>query len=419
MSQPPPLPSLPPPLPAVRLAVTERPPADTPRPPVPPPLPERVYLRPRPDSSPVTFIDFLRGIGLVIEWLFGFVSLIGGLAVLAAIPVLQFLSLGYLLEAGGRVARSGRFRDGFIGIRTAARVGGIVLGCWLFLLPVRLLADWTYSAQIIDPGGESAKAWRLLLYVVIAVTFLHLGLACARGGKLRYFLWPFNFVWVFGRVLRGGYYAEARDAVWHFVVGMRLPHYFWLGVRGFLVAMAWLALPVTLLAMGHARIPTAGLLGFLGGMSLAVVLLYLPFLQLRMAAANRLREGFNVKAVRADFRRAPWAFSIAFVITLLFALPLYLFKIEVVPQEAEWLPALVFIAFIYPARLLTGWALGRATKREQPRHWFFRWTGRLPLLPAAGFYVVIVFFSQYTSWNGVWSLYEQHAFLVPVPFFGM
>ncbi|HKB02845.1 MAG TPA: hypothetical protein VKD90_11540, partial [Gemmataceae bacterium] len=121
MSQPPPLPSLPPPLPAVRLAVTERPPADTPRPPVPPPLPERVYLRPRPDSSPVTFIDFLRGIGLVIEWLFGFVSLIGGLAVLAAIPVLQFLSLGYLLEAGGRVARSGRFRDGFIGIRTAAR----------------------------------------------------------------------------------------------------------------------------------------------------------------------------------------------------------------------------------------------------------------------------------------------------------
>ena len=46
-----------------------------------------------------------------------------------------------------------------------------------------------------------------------------------------------------------------------------------------------------------------------------------------------------------------------------------------------------------------------------------RWTGRLPLLPVAGFYVLVVFFTQYTSWNGVWSLYEQHAFLVPVPFF--
>ena len=33
--------------------------------------------------------------------------------------------------------------------------------------------------------------------------------------------------------------------------------------------------------------------------------------------------------------------------------------------------------------------------------------------------VVIVFFTQYLSWSGVWSLYEQHAFLLPVPFVGM
>ncbi len=102
--------------------------------------------------------------------------------------------------------------------------------------------------------------------------------------------------------------------------------------------------------------------------------------------------------------------------TLLFALPLYLLKIEMVPREATWLPGLVFIAFIFPARLLTGWALGRAGRRPQPRHWFFRWTGRLPLLPAAALYVLVVFFTQYTSWNGGWSLYEQHAFLLPVPF---
>jgi hypothetical protein len=426
-SLPPPLPSLPPPLPTLR--------ASEPQPlpivevdqddrmaltPAPPPLPVAPRGRPRREErTALTLGEFFRGIGRGAEWLFGLVSLVAGLAVMAALPVLQFLSLGYLLEAGGRVARTGRLRDGFIGIRTAARLGGIVLGCWLFLLPVRLLADWTYSAEIIDPAGTATNGWRFALYVLIAVTFLHLGLACAHGGKLRYFVWPFNFVWVLRRALRGGYYAEARDAVWDFVIGLRLPHYFWIGVRGFLVAMAWLALPVTLLAMGHARIPTAGLLGFLGGVSLAVVLLYVPFLQLRMASANRLREGFNLKAVRADFRKAPWASAFAFVVTLLFALPLYLFKIEVVPREAEWLPALVFIAFIYPARLLTGWAMGRAANRDEPRHWFFRWTGRLPLLPAAGVYVVIVFFSQYTSWNGVWSLYEQHAFLVPVPFFGM
>lgn len=354
-----------------------------------------------------------------IEWVFGFVCLLGGLAVLAALPVLQFLSLGYLLEASGRVARSGRLRDGFVGIRKAARLGGIVLASWLFPLPIRLLADLAYSAQIINPDGRAATAWRFGLYALMAVTVLHISFAVARGGKLRYFLWPFNFVWVLLDAVRGGYYTRRRDAVWDFTVSLRLPYYFWLGLRGCVAAFAWLAVPVTWVALAHTKAPGAPLLAFFGAVLLGLVLIYLPFLQLRMAATNRFLEGFNVPAVRRDFRRAPWAFATAFVVTLLFALPLYLLKIEVVPREAAWLPGLVFIAFIYPARLLTGWALGRAHRRRTPRHWFFRWTGRLVFVPVAAFYVVIVFFTQYTSWHGVWSLYEQHAFLVPVPFFGM
>ena len=51
--------------------------------------------------------------------------------VLAALPVLQFLSLGYLLEAGGRVARSGRLREGFIGVRTAAATHNAIDASWL------------------------------------------------------------------------------------------------------------------------------------------------------------------------------------------------------------------------------------------------------------------------------------------------
>jgi hypothetical protein len=174
-----------------------------------------------------------------------------------------------------------------------------------------------------------------------------------------------------------------------------------------------------LIALGRINNPVAPLIGFFGAFLLAIVLLYLPFLQMRLAKTNRLSAIFGLRAVRADFKRAPWASAFALLITLLFAIPLYLLKIEIVPREAEWLPSLVFIIFIFPARLLTGWALGRAARRTTPRHWFFRWTGRLPLLPATAIYVLIVFFTQYTSWNGVWSLYEQHAFLVPVPFFGM
>jgi hypothetical protein len=360
-----------------------------------------------------------RVVSSVVEWVFGFAALMVALAVLAAIPVAQFLSLGYLLEAGGRVARSGRFRDGFIGIRLAARLGGGVLGCWLMLLPVRFVADLTRSSQIIDPGGTVAQAWRAGLFVLIGATAFHIAAAVARGGRLRYFFWPFNVVWLARRVLRGGYYTEARDSVWNTVVSLRLPHYFSLGFRGFLGALAWLALPVTLLAMGHAKFPAAPVVGFVGAATLAIVLLYLPFLQMRFAARNRLRAMFQLGAVRRAYRRAPWAHAAAFVVTLLFALPLYLLKIEVVPREAAWLPSLVFVLFIFPARLLTGWALGRARRRTEPRHWFFRWTGRLPLLPAAGFYVLVVFFTQYTSWNGVFSLYEQHAFLVPVPFLNL
>lgn len=377
-------------------------------------------IAPRPKVGPacrlLRFIGGLvRVVGSMLGWLFGALALMVAVAVLAALPVLQFLSLGYLLEAGGRIARTGRLRDGFIGVRLAARLGGIVAMSWLLLLPVRFVAGMARAAQIIEPDGEVTRAWRWSLTVLIAFTALHIGAACARGGRLRSFLWPFNIVWLLRRVWRGGYYTEARDAVWDVATALRLPYYFWLGCRGFAAAFLWLAIPVSLLALGRAAAP----LGFLGALLLAWVLLYLPFLQMRLARDNRFAAAFELRAARREYGRAPWAFSIAFLITLLTALPLYLLKIEVVPTEAAWLPSLVFVAFIFPARLLTGWALGRVQRRQSARHWFFRWTGRLPYLPAAALYVLIVYFTQYTSWNGVWSLYEQHAFLVPVPFFGM
>jgi hypothetical protein len=395
----------------------------------PAPVLKAILIEDEPDVQPLPgtrrpflvrmVLGLVWGIAALLEWLFGTAVLMVGLAVLAGLPILQFLSLGYLLEAGARVARSGRFRDGFIGMRLASRLGGIVVGSFLFLLPVRIVAGLARDASVIDPGGPIARGWRIALMVLIGLTFLHIGLACARGGRLRYFFWPFNFIWMIRRLLRGGYYVEARDAVWDTVMTLRLPYYFGLGVRGFLGALAWLVIPISLLALGsRGSNPGLILLGYLGAFSLAIVLLYLPFLQMRLAEVNRLSAVFDLRAVRAAYGRAPWAFALAFVVTLLSAVPLYLLKVELIPKEATWLPALFFIAFIFPARLLTGWALGRAKRRDIPRHWFFRWTTRVPLLPAALFYVLIVYFTQFTSWNGVWSLYEQHAFLVPVPFFG-
>src|SRR5262245_47822475 len=78
-------------------------------------------------------------IGSVLEWLCGALTLTITLAVLSVIPILNFLSLGYLLEASGRVARTKRLRNGFIGVRKAAVFGRIVVGAWLILWPARFI----------------------------------------------------------------------------------------------------------------------------------------------------------------------------------------------------------------------------------------------------------------------------------------
>lgn len=351
-------------------------------------------------------------IGSAGEWLFGAVALIVGLSFLAAYPVVQLLSLGYLLEASGRIARTGHLSAGFVGIRKAARIGSLVLGAWLLILPLRLVSSLASSARLIEPHSPADRGWSVALAVLTLLTVLHIVGACWRGGRLRHFLWPAPIRTV-RLIFSRGAYGRARDAVWNYATGLRLSYYFWLGLRGFVGGMIWLAVPITMIAAGRQ----APLVGFLGAVGLVVVVLYLPFVQTQFAADNRLRAMFELGRVRQVYRRGPIAFLVALVATLLFAIPLYLLKIEIVPREAAWLPSLVFVVFMYPARLLTGWAYGYASHREAPRHWLIRQGCRLIMLPAVAFYVLIVFFTQYTSWHGVGSLYEQHAFLVPVPFF--
>ena len=81
-----------------------------------------------------------RFLGNVLEWVFCAAALTVGLAILAVVTVLQLLSLGYLLECGGRIARTGRFTAGFVGVRKAARAGSVALGIWLVMLPLRFIS---------------------------------------------------------------------------------------------------------------------------------------------------------------------------------------------------------------------------------------------------------------------------------------
>lgn len=204
-----------------------------------------------------------------------------------------------------------------------------------------------------------------------------------------------------------------RDSLWEFVASLRVPYYFRLGLVGFLGTLAWLIVPGFLIACTG----TQPFLGVLGALLLAFIVPFLPFLQVRYAVEGRVSALFSRRAIRDRFRRAPWAFAFSLLVLLVAAIPLYLLKIEMIPSDAAWLLSLVFVVFL--ARLLTGWAYARSGRRDRPRHWIFRVLGRLAIIPTAAFYVLIVFLAQYTSWRGVESLFEQHAFLLPVPFLSM
>lgn len=403
-----------------------------------------------------------RGLCFSLAWLFGLASLIGCLAAVSVVPLLQFAMLGYMLEASARVTRSGKWRDGFIDLPRFARIGSLVAGTWLMLLPIRFLAGLTRDAEAI-PGNPAVGAWRFGLFVATVLMVGHILLAWYCGGKLRYFFWPLLapfqlgqrllnralaaplmkrllkpwwpslfedlFVplpwtsWfppaIFWQGLRSGrMYVEARDAVWDFAIALRLPHYFWLGLRGFIGALLWLGIPTALLSVGTQGSGGAVLVGYIGAFSLAIVLLYLPFLQAHFAAENRFAALFAWSEVRKQFRNAPLMFWVSLLVTLALAVPLYLLKIELTARPLLWTLSVFFIVFIYPARLLTGWTLGYARRRQQPGWFIARQLSRLAAIPVVLMFVLIVFFTQYTSWNGVASLFEQHAFLVPVPFLG-
>src|SRR5262245_27977911 len=83
-----------------------------------------------------------REVARVAEWLFGLGSLMVGLSMLAAVPLVQFLTLGYFLESSARVARTGRLRDGLVGVRRAAMIGGAATGIWLSLIPAWVVGSY-------------------------------------------------------------------------------------------------------------------------------------------------------------------------------------------------------------------------------------------------------------------------------------
>lgn len=356
----------------------------------------------------------------MIRGLFGVVSLVLLLAVVAAVPVLNFVALGYMLEAEGSVARTGRLRSANPLFRIAPRIGTIALGIFLWLIPLQLLAGQVADAAIIDPTGIAVARLTRIKFVVAAMIAMHLCMALARGGSLGCFFRPVkNFRWLRQRFKSGNYWDQANGHIVQFIGELRLRHHFMLGLKGFAGALIWLAIPTALYAfydVPKRDTPGAVFVTVIGGLMLVAAFAWVPFLQARLAAENRFRAMFELRAIRRAYRRTPLSWLLAVVLVYALSLPLYIAKVRLLPQDAMWVMTAVFIVTIYPARIVTGWVYHRSMMKQVEASFVWRWLTRLTMIPLLGLYVFLIFFSQAIGEHGKASLFEHHALLLPVPF---
>ncbi len=351
---------------------------------------------------------------------FQYLSLVTFLAIMTALPLVQLIAFGYLLDVAGKLTRGEQLGDAVAWRETAGRFGLAAAVLFLLSLPIQLLAHWAVAAEIISPNALSARLLRLAAVLLAFGALAYVSWAWVRGGRLKHYLWPSPILWL-KSFWRPSLWLSGADRFIQMVRSLELLRLLWLGIRGAVATLIWL-LPATVIiaAERNGKTGLAGLVGAIAFVCLGVALMYLPMLQANFAAENRFLAMFSVRRIRQDFNHAPWAWWWAMFATLvLLPIPLYLLKIEAPPSELIWLPTWFFILLMLPARIACGLALRRARRLPIKTGWWatvMRWTARLGIPPLVGIYLLFVYLSQYLSWDGLQTWIQQHAVLVPVPF---
>ncbi len=384
------------------------------------PLPtlEEELVADRLPPFPLPWRNPIRCLAWLARTLFGLASLTLLLAISAAVPIINFWTLGYLLDVTGRIGRQRHLRAAFPLLGLAPLFGAIVLGTWLCVLPLRLLAGAAADAALIDPGGPVARRWHFALMIASWAMIVHLVLALARGGSLSCFVRPIkNGRWLWARWRDRDYWERASTAIDQFVAGLNVRKYFSIGWRGFVGSFAWLFIPTAMYAtLQNPDKPGQVIITILGGVMLLLTLLWVPLLQAHFAAQNRLSAFKELKTVRELFRRAPFAWTFAIVLTYLLALPLYVVKAFSPPQDAMWFITIIFGVSIYPAQVAIGWAYQRSQRRPDRAWWVWRSLCKPVLIGLVAVYVFLLFFTPVIAEHGRRVLFEHHALLLPSAF---
>jgi hypothetical protein len=350
---------------------------------------------------------------------FGAACIILSLAVLAAIPGFNILTLGCLIEPQRRVALSGRLRDGFPLLVLAPRLGVLILGVLIFQLPLRFLGTRVSDALVLL-GPEHPRTLRLATALTAFqwMIAIHLILAILNGSTPGCYLRPIRN---FRRGMRLLFTANGRrelsagiDAVLAVLQPVR---HFMLGLRAFLGAVVWLLIPASLLVSyspPDRANPVFGLLTALGVLLMIPVAAWLPLLQVQQAADGRFRSIFAVATVRRKIRTAPLAWMFSTVLLYAMTFPLYLGKIQLPPDDALLVLTPFFILLIYPARLAVAWAWHRGN-RPQTTRWLLHVPVRLIMFPLLAGYGIFLMLTPAISELGRNAPFENQAFLGPAP----
>ncbi len=120
----------------------------------------------------------------IIRGSFCIASLVVLLAVLTAIPILQLVAFGYLLNVAGRLTNGVKLRDALPNLREAGMIGMAATAIFLAALPTQMLVHWESVASLINPGSNQAIAMRVLAILSALLTTGYLLWAWIRGGSV-------------------------------------------------------------------------------------------------------------------------------------------------------------------------------------------------------------------------------------------
>lgn len=356
----------------------------------------------------------------------GLFSLIVLLTMTAAIPVVNFLALGYLMEIQQRVASSGKIRSAFYLLPAARRLAGIVLGVTVWLLPIQFLAAAVRDCWLLAPGTTGTWLWTAGLVATSLLITSHLLMALACGGGCWRFVRPINNICRLRASSQcGQYWRNAHETLYEFSAAFRIPHLFRLGILGYAAVYVWLTVPALLFTMLDDPTSRWQIVVFIAGcVTMMLTLLWMPLLLAHVATEGRWRAILEFKTVRKLAGQTPfcWAFATA-VLFATSALPMLytaLLKNRLPPHDDRWDLMIVFTATVVPARVFVGWVYHRAKqKTHSTTSWPWRiWQGAngVALCFGVGWYVYLLQLAQTGGELGQRTVWEFQALLLPLPF---